>query len=285
MGARWYDPQLARWASADTIVPQASNPQSLNRYSYVYNNALRHTDPSGHCGGDANDPSNPDAGCWAKISQIQNDFTNVHIAPDRWTEQELGLLYGVLEGFLLRDAITAASITMIRAIEHPLGPGVGGETTLLPGGRGEYGITIFDSAWRFEPAMNEGSSLVREPLDFQGTIAHELTHVATNEHPEIVNSYTAEVSNHWDPHSPVGATYNFNQPGMTPKKKAAEMVSMTVATYMYEPRALGAGSLGNKLSSALGNSYGGVDWRYGWVEHQSMTLSGTGGIWPWPSSR
>ena len=46
--ARYYDPALGRFASADTIVPQPGNPQSLNRYSYVLNNALRYTDPSGH---------------------------------------------------------------------------------------------------------------------------------------------------------------------------------------------------------------------------------------------
>ena len=48
MGAREYDPSLGRWLSADTIVPDPANPQSLNRYSYVYNNPLRYTDPSGH---------------------------------------------------------------------------------------------------------------------------------------------------------------------------------------------------------------------------------------------
>ena len=32
MGARWYDPYLARWLSADTIVPDPATPQSLNRY-------------------------------------------------------------------------------------------------------------------------------------------------------------------------------------------------------------------------------------------------------------
>jgi RHS repeat-associated protein len=50
MGARWYDPYLNRWISADTIVPQPGDPQSLNRYSYVHNNALRYVDPSGHGG-------------------------------------------------------------------------------------------------------------------------------------------------------------------------------------------------------------------------------------------
>jgi hypothetical protein len=33
---------------ADTVVPEAGNPQALNRYSYVNNNPLRYTDPSGH---------------------------------------------------------------------------------------------------------------------------------------------------------------------------------------------------------------------------------------------
>jgi RHS repeat-associated protein len=36
--ARWYDPALGRFLSADTLVPQPGNPQSLNRYSYVLNN-------------------------------------------------------------------------------------------------------------------------------------------------------------------------------------------------------------------------------------------------------
>ncbi len=46
--ARWYDPQLARFAQADTIVPDATSPQAFNRYSYVTGNPLRYTDPTGH---------------------------------------------------------------------------------------------------------------------------------------------------------------------------------------------------------------------------------------------
>ncbi len=48
MGARWYDPALSRWLSADTLVPGEGNPQALNRYSYVLGNPLRYIDPSGH---------------------------------------------------------------------------------------------------------------------------------------------------------------------------------------------------------------------------------------------
>ena len=89
--ARYYDPAIGRFISADTVVPgnasgsmdgvalrpltvafhepgfiatlnsegaQAdklhwggpANPQALNRYSYVMNNPMRWTDPSGHVG-------------------------------------------------------------------------------------------------------------------------------------------------------------------------------------------------------------------------------------------
>ncbi|MBC7264510.1 MAG: hypothetical protein H5T64_09190 [Chloroflexi bacterium] len=45
--ARWYDPALGRFVQADTLVPEPGNPQALNRYSYVLNNPLRYTDPTG----------------------------------------------------------------------------------------------------------------------------------------------------------------------------------------------------------------------------------------------
>ncbi len=47
-GARYYDSVLGRFVSADTVVPSAANPQSLNRYAYAYNNPLRYIDPTGH---------------------------------------------------------------------------------------------------------------------------------------------------------------------------------------------------------------------------------------------
>ena len=41
-------PYINRFLSADSIVPGYANPQNLNRYSYVTNNPLRYTDPTGH---------------------------------------------------------------------------------------------------------------------------------------------------------------------------------------------------------------------------------------------
>ncbi len=45
--ARWYDPSIGRFLQADTIVPDPGNPLAYDRYSYVLNNPLRYTDPSG----------------------------------------------------------------------------------------------------------------------------------------------------------------------------------------------------------------------------------------------
>ncbi|MCP4126412.1 MAG: RHS repeat-associated core domain-containing protein, partial [Gammaproteobacteria bacterium] len=67
-GARWYDPQLARFAQADTIVPDPGSAMAFNRYMYVAGNPIRFNDPSGNCipelcpGGGRGDVSAP--GSW-----------------------------------------------------------------------------------------------------------------------------------------------------------------------------------------------------------------------------
>jgi RHS repeat-associated protein len=47
-GARFYSADIGRFLSPDSIVPEPDNPQALNRYSYVLNNPLGYSDPSGH---------------------------------------------------------------------------------------------------------------------------------------------------------------------------------------------------------------------------------------------
>jgi RHS repeat-associated protein/uncharacterized repeat protein (TIGR01451 family) len=46
--ARFYSPTLGRFIQPDTIIPKMADPQSWNRFSYVINNPLRYTDPTGH---------------------------------------------------------------------------------------------------------------------------------------------------------------------------------------------------------------------------------------------
>lgn len=48
MNGRVYDPYLARFVSADPYIQDPNNSQSLNRYSYVWNNPVNSTDPSGY---------------------------------------------------------------------------------------------------------------------------------------------------------------------------------------------------------------------------------------------
>ena len=76
-GARYYHPLLGRFISADTIVPEPSEPQDFNRYAYVRNNPLRFVDPSGHRLSDPADPEHDPT--------IPPPF---HERPDRWVPQK-----------------------------------------------------------------------------------------------------------------------------------------------------------------------------------------------------
>lgn len=47
MNGRVYDPVIGRFLSPDPWIQDPNNSQSFNRYSYVWNNPLRYTDPTG----------------------------------------------------------------------------------------------------------------------------------------------------------------------------------------------------------------------------------------------
>ena len=49
LNGRVYDPYLGRMLSPDPVVGDPLNGQTWNRYSYVYNNPLAYTDPTGYC--------------------------------------------------------------------------------------------------------------------------------------------------------------------------------------------------------------------------------------------
>ncbi len=48
MNGRAYDPMLARFLNADPIIQAPGNMQNYNSYSYLLNNPLKYTDPSGY---------------------------------------------------------------------------------------------------------------------------------------------------------------------------------------------------------------------------------------------
>jgi RHS repeat-associated protein len=47
--ARFYSPYINRFIQPDTLIPDSSNPQAWNRYSYVVNRPVNFNDPTGHC--------------------------------------------------------------------------------------------------------------------------------------------------------------------------------------------------------------------------------------------
>ena len=47
-GPRKMNPIMGRFIEADTIIPDPTDPQSYNPYSYTLNNPLKYVDPSGH---------------------------------------------------------------------------------------------------------------------------------------------------------------------------------------------------------------------------------------------
>ena len=49
MNGRVYDPEIGRFVSPDLLIQDPENSQSFNRYTYVWNNPLRYTDPTGLC--------------------------------------------------------------------------------------------------------------------------------------------------------------------------------------------------------------------------------------------
>ena len=96
--ARFYDPILGRFISADTAVPSANDPQALNRYAYASNNPLRYTDPTGHF---FLDPI-VDALQWAGDLAFQQVKSSVRLAIQ--ATPIYGAVTGDWEGMLRADA-------------------------------------------------------------------------------------------------------------------------------------------------------------------------------------
>ena len=254
MGARDYDPRLGRWLSADTIVPSFANPQSLNRYAYVQNNPLRYTDPTGHCEwiglgggiGDLPDSTADEDTRERIIKEIESLGPFVFVYSDPWTIEELLLLKEAIINHPFREGFSSAKKITIRRKDHyepedPFNP-VGGFTKDLGVDdedlEGEYEVTIYDVAWQLEPAMNSTFLLERSGNNFAGVIAHELTHVALQEQPVLVDMWGGyqAIGRNSREGSVVG--HGRSRQGMTNEEWAKEMIAFTVAAYMYQPDAL-----------------------------------------------
>ncbi|MBN2501780.1 MAG: N-acetylmuramoyl-L-alanine amidase [Anaerolineales bacterium] len=92
--ARWYSPSLNRFVQPDTIIPDLTNPQALNRYSYVVNNPINLIDPTGHkfTTDDASTCPPGDSKCWGwdKSSSISKIDKPEIVSREDWNAYEPG---------------------------------------------------------------------------------------------------------------------------------------------------------------------------------------------------
>lgn len=100
-GSRYYEPGLGRFISTDTIVPDPSNPQALNKFSYAVNNPLNRTDPTGH------DPICPSAqACGAIVGALVGSVVGGAVgAVAGPTGSFLGSIAGAVAGAALGAAV------------------------------------------------------------------------------------------------------------------------------------------------------------------------------------
>ncbi|MCI0396185.1 MAG: hypothetical protein L0332_09760, partial [Chloroflexi bacterium] len=164
MGARFFVPSIGRFASADTIVPNPANPQTLNRYSYVLNSPLRYNDPTGHS-------------CDAPVDQPE--ATSCQLNQSLIYTLSGGLFKLILEGW------TGAETRLIRKAVEALISGLGGDLNLLSAllGGQQIGIrrdTYSDGLMAWSPRKDSifvgNESFARSQVTTNWEFAHEVAH-------------------------------------------------------------------------------------------------------------
>ena len=175
-GARFYSPYINRFLSADTMVSSLANPQSLNRYSYVLENPLKYTDPTGHkeCA-EMDSHGSCMTGTQAMTHYIQSKYKKVKIKKGKWDDDDLLNIYTGLTNIKYKgfhgntDAFDEAFGSVTFVSQRYAGKQAGGTTWQ----DGEIGL---------DPAKNDWT-----------TVVHEMGHlfrVALTRKNERVPSYT-----------------------------------------------------------------------------------------------
>jgi hypothetical protein len=191
------------------------------------------------------------------INKIQGAYTNIHVDPSRWKEEELLQVWKSLQGHVfISDILKASAINLFRqAFYHFAGDLVGGATISDPDHPGIYQVTLYDDAYKLLPNGNgQGASSLQ---NFEGTIIHELAHVAMHENPFIVESHTLR-SNLADYPDNIllghtfGKAYDFSQCG---EGCDTEQIAMAASTWQLMPQSFNG--------SFFFIPY--VDWHESWI--------------------
>ena len=123
---------------------------------------------------------------WGNIDVVS--CTDEFIAGCRaWPAEELALVYGAVDDYILEAYIDQPFKIVRVASDDYAGRAV---TRSDNSGNPYYEIRISDRAWKAPPALgllDAFDILRKDPEHFQGTVAHELTHLAVSNHPELLD--------------------------------------------------------------------------------------------------
>ena len=216
--ARYYDPELGRFIQPDTEIPDLSNPQSYNRYSYCVNNPLRYTDPTGHGPNDDDDPTEhlsltlggnhaverqsaggasatlyrqagPELGRVAAIGQGVAEMNPI-----------VGAANGGISAYTGRDAVTQAQLTGGQRVLA----GVGGVVSIIPGEGAEMkaGAKVTEKIADEALVVRGGRNLVEDIKRGTGTHPSGVVGVSV----ESAEGKTVKELSENIPHGQVGVT-------------------------------------------------------------------------------
>jgi RHS repeat-associated protein len=169
--ARFYDPQLGRFISADTIVPEPGNVKAYDRYSYVTNNPINFNDPSGKVLCDSQDNCTPSK-IWS-IDQLKAFALNLFtwkVSGDVSRNQIMNIIKA---GNLIKSHIDQSTSNQgVNWIRANLGSTTFARNDKTVSWAGNLGASAY--VWPYN-TVNLGASDV-----FANDIIHELGHVLDN---------------------------------------------------------------------------------------------------------